>query len=130
MKKVSKVSDLIGMELEVKIASTIKEQLNILDESYGVERNIDADVGRYVLVLEVKDDVIKAKENILNDTIAEYVDDIECEGCKQYCLSLFLLSSYYAVIVVVAKELMDILVKDYQVVKWRRKLLRKLNIVH
>lgn len=82
MKKVSKVSDLIGMELEVKIASTIKEQLNILDESYGVERNIDADVGGYVLVLEVKDDVIKAKENILNDTIAEYVDDIECEGCK------------------------------------------------
>lgn len=112
MRKVSKISDLIGMGLEVKIVSNIEEQLNILDESYGDERDIDADLGGYVLVLETKDDVIEVKENILKDIIAEYVDYIECEGGKQYCLSLFLLSSDYAVVVVATKELMDILVEE------------------
>lgn len=112
MRKVSKVSDLRGMGLEVDVISTIKEQLNILDESYGAERNIDSDLGGYVLVLETKEDVIEAKENILNDTIPEYVDNIECEGGKQYCLSLFLLSSDYAVVVVATKELMDVLVEE------------------
>ncbi|WP_252231865.1 hypothetical protein [Clostridium sp. ZBS15] len=111
MRKVSKVSDLIGMKLEVNVISTIEEQLNILDESYGAERNVDADLGGYVLVLETKEDVSVAKENILKDIIAEYVDDIKCEGGKQYCLSLFLLSSDYAVIVVATKEIMDIIVE-------------------
>lgn len=112
MRKVSKISDFIGMELEVNVISTIEEQLNILDENYGDERNIDADLGGYVLLLETKDDVIEVKENIFKGIIAEYVDNIECEGGKQYCLSLFLLSSDYAVIVVAAKEIMDILVEE------------------
>lgn len=112
MRKISKVSELIGMGLEVNVISTIEEQLNILDESYGIKRNIDTDLGGYVLVLETKNDVIEAKENILKDIIAEYVDDIECEGGKQYCLSLFLLSSDYAVVVVATKELMDILIEE------------------
>lgn len=112
MRKISKVSDLIGMELEFNVISAIEYQLKTLDESYGAERNIDIDLGGYVLVLETKDDVIEAKENILKDIIAEYVDDIECEGGKQYCLSLFLLSSDYAVVVVATKELMDILIEE------------------
>lgn len=112
MRKISKVSELIGMGLEVNVISTIEEQLNILDESYGIKRNIDTDLGGYVLVLETKNDVIEAKENILKDIIAEYVDDIECEGGKQYCLSLFLLSSDYAVVVAAPKELMDILIEE------------------
>ncbi|MDB1939159.1 hypothetical protein [Clostridium tertium] len=111
MRKVSKISDLIGIELEVNVISTIEDQLKTLDESYGVERNIYKDLGGYVLVLETKEDVIKVKENILKDIIEEYVDNIECEGGKQYCLSLFLLSSDYAVIVVSTKELMDILIE-------------------
>lgn len=112
MRKVSKANDLIGMELEANVMSTIENQLKTLDESYGAERNINADLGGYVLVLETKDDVIEAKENILKDIIAEYVDDIECKGGKQYCLSLFLLSSDYAVVVVTTKELMDILIEE------------------
>ncbi|MDU8966669.1 MAG: hypothetical protein E7H39_12490 [Clostridium sp.] len=111
MRKVGKLSHLSEISLEGEVAKIIEQQLNILDESYGIERNIDADLGGYVLVLETKEDVIEAKENILNDTIPEYIDDIECEGGKQYCLSLFLLSSDYAVIVVATKELMDILVE-------------------
>lgn len=112
MRKVSKISDLIGMGLEINVISTIEDQLNILDDIYGVERNIDEDLGGYVLVLEIKDDVIEAKENILKDIIAEYVDDIEGEGDKQYCLYLFLLSSDYAVVIVATKELMDMLIEE------------------
>lgn len=33
MRKVSKISDLITMELKSNLVSTIEEQLNILDES-------------------------------------------------------------------------------------------------
>lgn len=111
MRKVSKISDLKGINLDFNVINDIKEQLKILDANYGDERNIDTDLGGYVLLLETKDDVIEAKENILKDIIVEYVDDIKCEGGKQYCLSLFLLSSDYAVIVVATKELMDILVE-------------------
>lgn len=112
MRKVSKISDLIGMELEVNVISIIEEQLNILDESYGSERDIDGELGGYVLVLETKEDVIVAKENILKDIIAEYVEYIEDEGGKQYCFSLFLLSSDYAVGIVATKELMNMLIEE------------------
>lgn len=111
MRKVAKLSHLSEISLEGEVAKIIEQQLNILDESYGIERNIDADLGGYVLILESKDDVIEAKENIVKDIIPEYVDNIECEGGKQYCLSLFLLSSDYAVVVVATKELMDILIE-------------------
>lgn len=112
MRRVSELSHLIGINLEDEVVKIIEEQLNILDESYGAERSIDADLGGYVLVLETKEDVIKVKENILKGIIEEYVDDIECEGGKQYCLSLFLLSSDYAVVVVATKELMEILIEE------------------
>lgn len=112
MRKISKLSHLSEISLEGEVAKNIEQQLNILDESYGIERNIDADLGGYVLILETKDDVIEAKDNIVKDIIPEYVDNIECEGGKQYCLSLFLLSSDYAVVVVAAKELMDTLIED------------------
>ena len=112
MKKVSKINDLSGIELDINVISVIKEQLNILDENYGVQRNIDTDLGGYVLILESKDDVIKARKDILDGIIPEYTDIIECKGGKQYCLSLFLLSSDYAVIVISSKELMDRLIEN------------------
>lgn len=111
MRKVGRLSHLSEISLKGEVAKIIEQQLNILDESYGIERNIDADLGGYVLILETKDDVIEAKENIVKDIIPEYVDNIECEGGKQYCLSLFLLSSDYALVVVATKELMDILIE-------------------
>lgn len=93
MRKIGKLSRLSEISLEREVAKIIEQQLNILDESYGIERNIDADLGGDILILETKDDVIEVKENIIKDIISEYVDNIECEGGKQYCLSLFLLSS-------------------------------------
>ncbi|HAT4307276.1 TPA: hypothetical protein I9080_001044 [Clostridium perfringens] len=112
MRKIINMSELIGMELDSSVLSIIEEKLNILDENYGLERDIDSDLGGYVLILESKEDVIKVKENILKDIIPEYVDNIECEGDKLYCLSLFLLSSDYAVILVATKKLMNMLIEE------------------
>lgn len=111
MKRLRRINDLTGMDLDTNIISVIEEQLNILDDNYGAERNIDADLGGYVLILETKDDVIEARESILKDIIPEYVDNIECEGGNQYCLALFLLSSDYAIVVVATIALMDILIE-------------------
>ena len=81
MRKVSKVSDLNGMELEVNVISVIEEQLNILDESYGIERNIDSDLGGYVLILETKDDVIEVKEKSKKLTaIQEALNEVSKSG--------------------------------------------------
>ena len=40
MRKVSKVSNLTEMNLDSKVVSTIEEKLSILDENYGLERDI------------------------------------------------------------------------------------------
>lgn len=113
MKKICDKQDMDKLDLYPKgIITTIMEIIEVLDDNYGVNRNIDEDLGGCILILETKVDVIEVKENIVKDIIPEYVDDIECEGGKQYCLSLFLLSSDYAVVVVAIKELMDILVEE------------------
>lgn len=112
MRKISKKSVLNETELKVNVISAIKEQLNILDENYGENRDIEKELGGYVLILETKEDIDEAKENILKEIIPEYVDNIECEGGELYCLALFLLSSDYAVVVVATKELMDILINE------------------
>lgn len=103
MRKITKLTNLIVIELNQNVISAMGEQLNILYESYGAQRNIDTDLGGYVLILENEEDVIEARENILKDIIPEYVDDIECEGGKQYSLSLFLLSSDYALEKIIVK---------------------------
>ena len=103
MRKITKLTNLIVIELNQNVISAMGEQLNILYESYRAQRNIDTDLGGYVLILENEEDVIEARENILKDIIPEYVDDIECEGGKQYSLSLFLLSSDYALEKIIVK---------------------------
>ena len=52
MRKVSKVSNLTEMNLDSKVVSTIEEKLSILDENYGLERDIDTDLGGYVVIAE------------------------------------------------------------------------------
>lgn len=112
MIKISKIIELKEIQLDNNVVKSIEEQLNIIDENYGEGREIDRDLGGYVLILESNKDVIEVKENILRDIIPEYIDDIECEGGKQYCLSLFLLSSDYSVTVVATKDLTGMLLEE------------------
>ena len=90
-----------------EVKKSIKEAINILDESYGADRKIDEDLGGYILIVEKEVDIKAIKENLLKDIIPEYTDNIS----KDYTSSLFLLSSDFAVIVIVTKELLEELLK-------------------
>ena len=90
-----------------KVKKSIKEAINILDENYGADRKIDEDLGGYILIVEKKTDIKAIKETLLKDIIPEYTDNIS----EDYTSSLFLLSSDFAVIVIVTKELLEELLK-------------------
>lgn len=100
MRKVSKVSNLTEINLDSKVVSTIEEKLSILDENYGVERDIDTDLGRYVLVAQNIVDIKILKQDKLNGLVLEYTDVIECSEGVNRTSSLFLLSTDFAIVVV------------------------------
>ena len=111
MRKVSKVSDLTDRNLDSKVISTIEEQLSILDENYGLERDIDTDLGGYVLVAENIIDIEILKQDKLQGLIPEYTDIIECSEGVNWTSSLFLISSDYAIVVVTTEELSKFLLE-------------------
>lgn len=111
MKKVIKISNLIGMELEVNIRSVIEENLNILDDSYGGDRDIEADLGGYVVIAENIEDIEILKQDKLQGLIPEYTDIIECSEGVNWTSSLFLISSDYSIIVVTTEELYKFLLE-------------------
>ena len=105
MKKISKLSELIGLKLEVKVVNVIEDQLKILDENYGEIRDVDKDLGGYVLVVESIEDVKELKNRTLKDILPEYTDEIICSEGVNYTSSLFLLSSDFSVVVIADEEL-------------------------
>ncbi|MEO2506411.1 hypothetical protein ABHA01_01330 [Clostridium paraputrificum] len=111
MRKVSKVNDLIEMKLEVNVISIIKEQLNILDENYGADRDINNDLGGYVLIAENILDIQIVKQDKLKDSIPEYTDIIKCSEGVNWTSSLFLISSDYSIVVVTTEELSKFLLE-------------------
>ena len=111
MKKVIKISNLIVMELEVNIRSVIEENLNILDDSYGGDRDIEADLGGYVVIAENIEDIEILKQDKLQGLIPEYTDIIECSEGVNWTSSLFLISSDYSIIVVTTEEVYKFLLE-------------------
>ncbi len=111
MRKVSKVNGLNGLELEHNITSVIEEQLNILDESYGTDRNVEADLGGYIVILENRKDIRVLKQDKLQWVVPEYTDLIECKEGVNWTSSLFLLSSDYSIVVVCTEELSKYLIE-------------------
>ena len=111
MRKVSKVSNLTEMNLDSKVVSTIEEKLSILDENYGLERDIDTDLGGYIVIAENIVDIEILKQDKLQGLIPEYTDVIECSEAVSWTSSLFLLSSDYAIVVVCTEELSKFLIE-------------------
>lgn len=83
----------------------------MLDENYGVERNIKADLGGYVLIAENIVDIEILKQSKLKAVVAEYTDVIECSEGVNWTSSLFLLSSDYAIVVVTTEKLSKFLLE-------------------
>lgn len=95
----------------VEVINNISDIIDVLDENYGVERNIKADLGGYVLIVENIVDIEILKQDKLKGLIAEYTDMIECSEGVNWTSSLFLLSSDYAIVVVTTEELSKFLLE-------------------
>ncbi|MBN1067580.1 hypothetical protein [Clostridium sp. ZS1] len=94
-----------------QMVRSIKEIIEVLDSNYGTNRNVNSDLGGYIIVVESKEDVANIETNILKGTIEEYTDVIKSDDGIEHYSSLFLLSSDYSVIVISTKELHELLLE-------------------
>lgn len=95
----------------VEVIKSISETIEILNENYGENRDVDKDLGGYVLVVESVEDVKEFKNGMLKDVLPEYTDEIICSEGVNYTSSLFLLSSDFSVVVIADEELSKILLE-------------------
>ena len=106
MKKVYKESQLVKLNnLPVGVIQNLRESVVILNENYGEERDIENDLGGYVLIAENIVDIQILKQDKLQGLLPEYTDVIECSEGVNWTSSPFLLSSDFAIVVVTTEEL-------------------------
>ena len=112
MKKVYKESQLNELNnIPVEVIESIKVTIDILNENYGENRDIEADLGGYAVIAENIVDIEILKQDKLQGLIPEYTDVIECSEGVNWTYSLFLLSSDYAIVVVCTEELSKLLIE-------------------
>ena len=112
MKKVYKQSQLNELNnIPVEVIESIKVTIDILNENYGVNRDVELDLGGYVVIAENIVDIEILKQDKLQGLIPEYTDIIECSEGVNWTSSLFLLSSDYAIVVVTTEELSKFLLE-------------------
>lgn len=95
----------------VEVIKIISETIDILNENYGENRDVDKDLGGYVLVVESIKDVKELKDGMLKDILPEYTDEITCSEGVNYTSSLFLLSSDFSIVVIADEELSKFLLE-------------------
>ena len=101
MKKVYKESQLNELNnIPVEVIESIKVTIDILNENYGENRDIEADLGGYVFIAENIVDIEILKQDKLQGLVPEYTDVIEVMNGENYTSSLYLLSSDFAIVVV------------------------------
>ena len=112
MKKVYKESQLYELNnIPIEVVKSMKVTIDILNESYGVDRDIEADLGGYLVIAENIVDIEILKQNKLQGLISEYTEVIECNEGVNWTSSLFLLSSDVAIVVVTTEELSKFLIE-------------------
>ncbi len=100
----------IKNKLPTEIATKCLEVVNILDEEYGDDRNVDSDMGGFVAIIENLEDInILATDNYLDlmEDVAEDIEIIAIED-KTYISILYMLSSDYGINVIVDKEILSL----------------------
>lgn len=95
----------------IEVINSIFETIEILDDNYGANRNIDNDLGGYVLIAENIVVIEILKQGKLLGLIPEYTDVIECSEGVNWTSSLFLLSSDFSIVVVTTEELSKFLLE-------------------
>ena len=112
MKKVYKESQLVELKnLQPEVIERMKATIDILNENYGASRDIESDLGGYVVIAENIVDIEILKQDKLQGLIPEYTDIIECSEGVNWISSLFLLSSDISIVVVTTEELSKFLLE-------------------
>ena len=112
MKKIYKENQLLEAEsLQLEVSETIRATIEVLDDNYGADRDIESDLGGYIVIAENIVDIEILKQDKLQGLIPEYTDIIECSEGVNWTSSLFLLSSDYAIVVVTTEELSKFLLE-------------------
>lgn len=112
MKKIYKENRLLEVNnIPSEVIESIKVIINILDENYGTDRDIEDDLGGYIIIAENIVDIEILKQDKLKGLVAEYTDIIECSEGVNWTSSLFLLSSDFLIVVITTEELSKFILK-------------------
>ena len=112
MKKVYNESQLVKLNsIPVEVIEFVRELIVILNEAYGEDRNVESDLGGYVLIAENIVDIVILKQDKLQCLVPEYTDVIEVMNGENYTSSLYLLSSDFSIVVVCTEELSKFLLE-------------------
>ena len=112
MKKIYKESQLLELNnIPSEVIKSIKVTIDILNENYVADRDIESDLGGYVVIAENIVDMEILKQDKLQGLVPEYTDIVECSEGVDWTSSLFLLSSDYAIVVVTTEELSKFLIE-------------------
>ena len=112
MKKIYKESELLEVNnIPLEVIESIRVNIDILNENYGVDRDKEADLGGYVVIAENIVDIEILKQDKLQGLIPEYTDIIECSEGVNWTSSLFLLSSDFSIVVITPEELSKFLLE-------------------
>ena len=112
MKKIYKKSQLLELNnIPSEVIKSIKVTIDILNENYVEDREVESDLGGYVVIAENIVDMEILKQDKLQGLVPEYTDIVECSEGGNWTSSLFLLSSDYAIVVVTTEELSKFLIE-------------------
>ena len=112
MKKIYKKSQLLEVnDIPLEVIEGIKATIDVLNENYGANRDIESDLGGYVVIAENIVDIEILKQDKLQGLIPEYADMIECSRGINYYSILYILSSDVSIVVVCTEELSKLLIE-------------------
>ncbi|WP_154840281.1 hypothetical protein [Clostridium paraputrificum] len=95
----------------IEVIKNIEETISILNENYGDNRDVDKEIGGYLLIAENIVDIEMVKRDKLQSLEPEYTDVIECSEGVNWTSSLFLLSSDFSIVVVCTEEISKFLLE-------------------
>ena len=112
MKKIYKESQLVELNnISLEAIENVRGTISMLSEAYRAERDIEADLGGYLVIAENIVDIEILKQDKLKGLVPEYTDMIECSEGVNWTSSLFLLSSDFSIVVITTEELSKFLLK-------------------
>ena len=112
MKKIYKESQLLELNnIPSEVIKSIKVTIDILNENYVEDRDVESDLGGYVVIAENIVDMEILKQDKLQGLVPEYTDIVECSEGVNWTSSLFLLSSDFSIVVVTTEELSKFLLE-------------------